>query len=155
MATSIFDSEVQAVLDKTQTKDGALFPSPEDWRDTCIYFLMVDRFNNPDAVPRNTPFDAEFNQFQGGTFNGIRNKLQYLKDLGVGALWLSPVLKNCQFNSGTYHGYGIQNFLAVEPRFASSPDLAETELRGLVAAAHGLGIYIIFDIVLHHPVHVF
>jgi glycosidase len=155
MATSIFDSEVQAVLDKTQTKDGALFPSPEDWRDTCIYFLMVDRFNNPDAVPRNTPFDAEFNQFQGGTFNGIRNKLQYLKDLGVGALWLSPVLKNCQFNSGTYHGYGIQNFLAVEPRFASSPDLAETEWRGLVDAAHGLGIYIIFDIVLHHAGDVF
>jgi glycosidase len=155
MATSIFDSEVQAVLDKGQTPSGALFPSPEDWRDECIYFLMVDRFNNPDAAPRNAPFDAQFNQFQGGTFNGIREKLGYLKDLGIGALWLSPVLKNCQFDTHAYHGYGIQNFLAVEPRFASSPDLAESELRSLVDEAHRLGIYVIFDIVLHHAGDVF
>ena len=100
MPTSIFDHEVQAVLDQSQTAGGALFPSPEDWRDQCIYFLMVDRFNNPGAPPRNLPFDAEFSQFQGGTFNGIKAKLPYLKDLGVGALWLSPVLKNCQFEKG-------------------------------------------------------
>jgi 1,4-alpha-glucan branching enzyme len=128
MLTSICDREVQAVLDQARTPNGALFPSPEDWRDQCIYFLLVDRFNNPDSPPRHEPFDAEFNQFQGGTFNGIRDKLQYLKDLGVGALWLSPVLKNCQFDAHSYHGYGIQNFLAVEPRFGSRPELAESEL---------------------------
>ncbi len=155
MATSIFDDEVQTVLDQGQTPSGNLFPSPEDWRDECIYFLMVDRFNNPDTAPRNAPFDAQFNQFQGGTFNGIREKLGYLKDLGIGALWLSPVLKNCQFDGHAYHGYGIQNFLAVEPRFASRPGLAESELRNLVDEAHRLGIYVIFDIVLHHAGDVF
>jgi 1,4-alpha-glucan branching enzyme len=155
MVTSVFDNQVQAVLDRAQTPSGALFPSPEDWRDQCIYFLLVDRFNNPDAAPRNAPFDAQFNEFQGGTFNGIREKLGYLKDLGIGALWLSPVLKNCQFDAHAYHGYGIQNFLAVEPRFASSPELVESELRSLVDEAHRLGIYIIFDIVLHHAGDVF
>jgi glycosidase len=155
MPTSIFDNEVQAVLDQSQTAGGALMPSPEDWRDQCIYFLMVDRFNNPGAPPRNLPFDAEFSQFQGGTFNGIKAKLPYLKDLGVGALWLSPVLKNCQFDTHAYHGYGIQNFLAVEPRFGSTAALAEQELRSLVDEAHRLGIYVILDIVLHHAGNVF
>ena len=155
MTTSIFDSEVQAVLDKVQAPGGALFQSPEDWRDECIYFLMVDRFNNPQVAPKNMPFDAQFSEFQGGTFNGIRQKLGYLKDLGIGALWLSPVLKNCQFDDHAYHGYGIQNFLAVEPRFASKPELAESELRSLVDEAHRLGMYLIFDIVLHHAGDIF
>jgi len=44
---------------------------------------------------------------------------RYLQRLGVGAIWLSPVLQNCQGQDGTYHGYGIQHFLAVDPRFAS------------------------------------
>src|SRR5258708_9432489 len=152
MITSIFDKEVQAVLDGA-TAPGAMFPSPEDWRDQCIYFLLVDRFNHSDAGPKNTPYDAQFSQFQGGTFNGIRAKLSYLKDLGVGALWLSPVLKNCQYNTGSYHGYGIQNFLAAEPRFASRPELADTGLRALVDVAHRPRSYIIFAIVLHHAGH--
>jgi hypothetical protein len=100
MITSIFDQEVQTVLDKA-TAAGAMFPSPEDWRDVPIYFLLVDRFNNSDAPPKNAPFDAAFAQFQGGTYNGIRNKLPYLKDLGIGALWLSPILKSCQFDPYT------------------------------------------------------
>ena len=155
MPTSINDREVQAVLDQARAGHGTLFPSPEDWRDQWIYFLMLDRFNNPKAPPRNLPFNAEFSKFQGGTYNGVRDQLKYLQQLGVGAIWLSPVLKNPQFDEHAYHGYGIQNFLAVEPRFASSPDKAESELRQLVDEAHALGIYIIFDIVLHHAGDVF
>jgi glycosidase len=155
MPTSINDREVQAVLDQARADRGTLFPSPEDWRDQWIYFLMLDRFNNPEAPPRNLPYNAEFNKFQGGTYNGVRDQLKYLQQLGVGAIWLSPVLKNPQFDETAYHGYGIQNFLAVEPRFASSPDKAESELRQLVDEAHALGIYVIFDIVLHHAGDVF
>ena len=102
-----------------------------------------------------------YSDFQGGTFNGIREQLDYLKTLGAGAIWLSPVQKNCQY-SPSYHGYGIQDFLAIEPRFASNPALAkqdprfvENELRQLVDEAHARGIYIIFDIVLHHAGDVF
>jgi len=65
------------------------------------------------------------------------------------------VRKNCQFDDHASHGYGIQNFLAVEPRFGSKPELAESELRSLVNQAHRLGIYVIFDIVLHHAGDVF
>ncbi|HLQ45328.1 MAG TPA: alpha-amylase family glycosyl hydrolase, partial [Planctomycetaceae bacterium] len=54
-----------------------------------------------------------------------------------------------------YHSYGIQNFLAAEPRFASTPDKADAELRQLVDEAHKLGMYVVFDIVLHHAGDVF
>lgn len=138
------------------------FPSPADWRDHWIYFLLVDRFHNPQAPPRFTPFDGLHGIFQGGTFNGVRQQLEYLRQLGVGALWLSPVLKNCQYNPFTYHGYGIQDFLQIDPRFASDPQVArvnpqlvEGELRALVDEAHAHGMYVIFDIVLNHTGDVF
>ena len=153
--TSLYDPEVQSVIDQARAGGGKLFASPADWRDQWIYFLLLDRFNNPGAPPRNLPYNAEYSQFQGGTFNGVRSQLPYLRDLGVGAIWLSPVLKNPQFDKFAYHGYGIQNFIAVEPRFASSPQHAETELRDLVDAAHHAGIYVILDIVLHHAGDVF
>jgi glycosidase len=174
MQTSIWGTDVQAVLDKARVPGfksvqvgnqvveiPAPFPSPEDWRDTLIYFLLVDRFNNPQAPPRHLPWDSEYSDFQGGTFNGVREQLDYLKALGVGAIWLSPVLKNCQY-SPTYHGYGIQDFLSIDARFASdpaqakkNPQLVENELRQLVDEAHAHGMYIIFDIVLHHAGDVF
>ena len=138
------------------------FPSPADWRDQWIYFLFIDRFNNPQAAPRHTPYNGMHGVFQGGTFNGVRQQLGYLQHLGVGALWLSPVLKNCQYSPFTYHGYGFQDFLQVDPRFASDPEaaqadpqLAEDELRALVDEAHARGIYVIFDIVLNHVGDVF
>jgi glycosidase len=142
-------------LDQASIEVPAPFASPEDWRDQWIYFLMLDRFNNPTTPPRNLPYDAPFGGFQGGSFNGVRQQLPYLKELGVGAIWLSPVLKNAQYSQGSYHGYAIQDFLRIEPRFASSPGVAEQELRALVDEAHRLGIYIIFDIVLNHTGDVF
>jgi len=155
MITSIFDPALQQVLDQSRANNGALFPSPEDWRDVPIYFLMLDRFNNPTAPPKNLPFDAPFGQFQGGTYQGVIAQLDYIKSLGFGALWLSPVLKNRQSDPTAYHGYGIQNFLTAEPRFASNPANADAELRALVDAAHQRGLYVIFDIVLHHAGDVF
>ena len=155
MATSIADPRVQQVLDLARSGNGTLFPSPEDWRDVPIYFLMVDRFNNPSRPPAQLPIEAAFGQFQGGSYAGIRAQLPYLRDLGFGAIWLSPVLKNPQYDRSAYHGYGIQDFLAAEPRFASDPARADEELRALVDAAHNLGLYIVFDIVLHHAGDVF
>jgi glycosidase len=108
--------------------------------------------------PWNSPTDT----FQGGTLNGVRAQLDYLQELGVKALWLSPVLKNCQFDAHSYHGYGIQHFAAIDPRLASDPEaarldptLVETELRQLIDDAHARGMYVIFDIVLNHTGDVF
>ena len=81
--------------------------------------------------------------------------MRYIKELGAGAIWLSPVLKNRQSDRGTFHGYGIQDFLQPEPRFASVPGKEEDELRALVDEAHALGLYVIFDIVLNHAGDVF
>ena len=61
------------------------FPSPQDWRDGWIYFLMLDRFNRSDGKPPvSMPYDKPFGQYQGGTFNGVRERLRYIKDLGAG-----------------------------------------------------------------------
>jgi glycosidase len=137
------------------------FPSPRDWRDLWIYFLLVDRFNNPAAPPRQR-WDGVHDGFQGGTLRGVQAQLDYLQQLGAGALWLSPVLKNCQYQDQTYHGYGIQDFLAIDPRLASdpvqaraNPSLVEDELRALVDQAHARGMYVILDIVLNHTGDVF
>ncbi len=155
MPSSIDDPAVQQAIAAARHGGGTLFPSPVDWRDMPIYFLLVDRFNNPAAPPRNLPFDAACASFQGGTFAGVQAQLPYIKALGFGALWLSPVLKNPAFDQSAYHGYGIQDFLAVEPRFASAPGREEAELAELIAAAHAIGLYVILDIVLHHAGNVF
>ena len=174
MPESAWDAEVQSTLEQAYQPGVKLvyvgnrnvevltpFPSPIDWRDTWIYFMMIDRFNNPGAPPRHQPWDQPWRDFQGGTFAGIKQQLDYLQELGVGAIWLSPLLKNCQFTP-SYHGYGFQNFLAIEPRFSADPEHArndpqfvESELRELVDEAHARNIYVIFDIVLHHVGDVF
>jgi glycosidase len=152
MATSLYSPDFLTIFNQYRDTGGptGAFPSPADWRDQWIYFLMVDRFNNSAAPPKNLPFDAEFSGFQGGNLASIQDQLPYIQGLGTGAIWLSPVLKNVPNQPGTYHGYGIRDFLHVDPRFARNANSADDELRSLVDAAHKLGMYVILDIVLNH-----
>jgi glycosidase len=175
MPQSVLDRDVTSALEafrmdagrkssRTATVDGKKrsipypFPSPEDWRDSWIYFVLTDRFNNPDAPPRST-WNRKFGFRQGGTFNGIRAQLPYIRDLGATALWLSPVLKNSKPDTWEYNypGYSTQDFLGVDERFASDgkTKTAERELTALVNEAHALGIHVILDIVLNHAARVF
>ncbi|MBI1276933.1 MAG: alpha-amylase [Anaerolineaceae bacterium] len=168
MALSMYDAAVNDILQaapaKTITASGAEipypFPSPADWRDQWIYFLLVDRFNNPVKPP--TPDEFPSNVYQGGTFAGIKEQLPYLKNLGVGAIWVSPVQMNPQWFNDYWGGYGTLDFLRIEPRFCADieraktdPAYADEEFRQLVDEAHALGIYIILDIVLNHVGDVF
>ena len=133
------------------------FPSPEDWRDHWIYFLMIDRFNHPAKPPAGT-WNHPYSRHQGGSFKGIEQRLDYLSALGVGALWITPVVKNPAADwDYNYHGYAAQDLLAVDARFGSDGTraTAERELRELVDAAHDRGIYVILDIVLNHTARVF
>jgi glycosidase len=133
------------------------FPSPIDWRDCWMYFLLLDRFAN-DQAPPNFRWNQQYDYRQGGTFKGITTQLNYLQDLGVKALWLSPVLKNPHPNwQYNYHGYDTQDFLHVDERFGSDGTLAsaERELAELIAQAHGRGIFVILDMVLNHAARVF
>nr|WP_245602787.1 alpha-amylase family glycosyl hydrolase [Gloeothece verrucosa] len=84
------------------------------------------------------------NRFTGGTLRGITDKLDYLHSLGVTTLWINPPWKQ-RADLETYHGYGIQNFLEIEPRFGTSQDL-----RDLIDAAHDRGMYVILDIIFNH-----
>src|SRR5689334_4588854 len=167
MPNSVYSPEVEAAfaaartpservvnVDRRPVRIACPFASPEDWRDRWIYFALVDRFDNPDAPPRAT-WDRPFGGFQGGTLQGVRRRLGYLQRLGAGAIWLSPVLQNCQAQDGTYHGYGVQHFLRVEPRFAEDKSDPDGELRRLVDEAHARGMHVIMDIVLNHAGDVF
>jgi glycosidase len=153
MPTSLLAEDFQSVLDEVRD-DGSgrirLTPSPVDWRDQWIYFLILDRFNNRLRPPKDKFDSPKFVNFQGGTFRGVKEQLPYLKELGVGAIWLSPAFRNMACETGTYHGYGIHDFLRAEPRFAEDPNRADDELRELVDEAHQKGLFVIFDIVLNH-----
>jgi glycosidase len=162
---TISDAQQAAATGRTRTVsvDGqqrtilSPFPSPGDWRDCCMYFLMIDRFNNPAGPPRAT-WNQRFDFRQGGTFKGVQAQLGYLEKLGVKALWLSPVLKNSRPEfQYSYHGYAIQDFLNVDERFASDGvrATAESELTELIDEAHARGIRVILDIVLNHAARVF
>lgn len=138
---------------------GRVFPSPISWRDQILYQILPDRFSdgqedhrpcfNPDQAqayraPHRADWMAAGNRFNGGTLRGIQTKLDYLQGLGVTTLWLNPPWKQ-RADLQTYHGYGIQNFLEIDPRFGT-----RQQLRDLVDAAHDRGLYVILDVIYNH-----
>ncbi len=142
-------------------------PLPRDRRfqgfspDDVIYLLMPDRFANGDltnddpAVSRGLFDRHKARYYHGGDFQGIIDHLSYLKELGVTALWLTPVYDNVNHLNERekyegepitdYHGYGAVDFYGVEEHFG---DLAM--LKKLVDSAHALGIKVIHDEVANH-----
>jgi glycosidase len=159
----------------TLTANRSYYASPTSWDDELLYFLMLDRFSdgkefggfadshdapvdNPTQT-RTTPlfnlqqdaWQAERNSWFnngktwcGGNLSGLQDKLGYLRRLGVTAVWLSPIFKQVA-GSDNYHGYGIQNFLDVDPHFGT-----REQLQTFVAQAHEAGIRVILDIILNH-----
>jgi glycosidase len=142
-------------------------PSPHDWRDEILYFLLVDRFS--DGQEKTRPLldrtklssarpnlgngeawrwdrwaESGAARWQGGTLRGIESKLGYLRRLGVTAIWLSPVFKQ-RAHLDTYHGYGVQDFLEVDPRLGTRADLVD-----LVRSAHEEGLRVILDVIFNH-----
>jgi len=116
-----------------------------NWRDNIFYMIVTDRFNDGD--PRNNNIRAVYapakkNGIHGGDLKGIEQKLPYLKELGVNAIWLTPVQKNVR---GAYHGYWIQDFLAVDPQLGTMDDLKQ-----LIRAAHTMDIRVFLDVVCNH-----
>jgi glycosidase len=147
------ESRPTTLADLNTEPVGAVFPSPRDWRDQVLYFLLVDRFDN--NAPDIPAFDAATSSkgrdakngplFQGGNLRGIIRRLDYIQDLGATAIWLSPIIKNRLDDPYAYHGYGIQDFLSIDPRYGTLADLQE-----LVHEAHVRGLYVILDIVINH-----
>ncbi len=159
-------------------KQNHYHPSPLDWSDQVIYFLLTDRFSNGqedgykdaagtvvqgtaqmfspadagNAVRTQTDvqaWESAGTQWLGGTLKGITSKLGYLKRLGITTLWISPVLRQ-RPGVDDYHGYGVQNFLHIDPHFGTDQDFKD-----LVTEAHQAGLFVILDVILNHSADVF
>jgi glycosidase len=154
-----------------------------DWRDAVMYFLLVDRFYDSDGVADQvnnvTGGDAAngpSGQYEGGDLNGVQEKLPYLRDLGVTAVWLSAPYDNRDTAGAAidpnadphtysgYHGYWPKpaNISFADPNNPSPrPRVedrigSEDDLRALIDAIHntegadGHGIKVLFDYVMNH-----
>jgi glycosidase len=161
------------------TQGRTYFASPAAWEDEVLYFLMLDRFSDgretgyrdnagalvtTGTTPPFRPADRgnatstaadrqkwieAGNKFVGGTLRGLESKIGYLQRLGITAIWVSPIFRQVP-SQETFHGYGIQNFLDVDPRFGTRADLVS-----LVNTAHQHGIRVILDVILNHAGDVF
>ena len=121
-----------------------------------LYMLMPDRFaqgagHNP-QVKGMRPYKEDRSQpslRHGGDLNGIREHLDYFCELGVTALWLTPVLENnspdTENGFSTYHGYATTDYYKVDPRFGTNEDY-----RRLVDEAHAKGLKVVMDMIFNH-----
>ncbi len=133
-----------------------------DWDESIIYFMLTDRFFDGDSA-NNDPYGVGYDTnkrgtYQGGDFKGITDKLDYLDNLGVNTIWISPIVENVEYdvrynatdeNTGEpyygYHGYWANNFGELNPHFGTMVDF-----HNLIDAAHERGIKIMVDVVLNH-----
>ena len=121
-----------------------------------LYMLMPDRFaqgaNHPKQIPGMRAYVEDRSKpslRHGGDLNGIREHLDYFKELGVTALWFTPVLENDSPDSengfATYHGYATTNYYKVDPRFGTNDDY-----KRLCDEAHAKGLKIVMDMIFNH-----
>ena len=104
-------------------------------QNAVIYQIMIDRFAGFSPGARDDTMD-----WTGGTFRGIAEKVDYLTDLGVNVIWLSPFFKNAW-----YHGYEAIEFREPDPHFGTGQELKE-----LVDVLHGRGMRVLMDFVPNH-----
>ena len=130
-------------------------PSP-DWREQVIYFLMIDRFNdgnpqnNDQGVGEYNPHNKLF--YSGGDLKGVTQQLDYIKNLGASAIWITPPIANQWWNPVTqatgYHGYWPAHFMQVDKHFGSLADYQQ-----LSHQLHSRDMYLIQDAVVNHVGH--
>lgn len=121
-----------------------------------LYMLMPDRFAN--GNPDNDVIKGMRDEFcnrqepslrHGGDLEGIRQHLDYFNQLGVTALWLTPVLENDrpadQGKYSTYHGYATTNYYRVDPRFGTNE-----QYKNLVSECHKKGLKVVMDMIFNH-----
>lgn len=119
--------------------------------DDVIYLIMVDRFadgdrNNDELANAPGTYDrSKPRAYHGGDLRGIRDHLDYLRQLGVTTIWLTPIVENDPQSAQDYHGYGAVDEYAVEEHFGTLKDLQE-----VVSAAHSQRMKVILDFVPNH-----
>ncbi len=119
--------------------------------DDALYLIMPDRFADGDPTNDQPPLSpgtydrGKPRAYHGGDLRGIQEHLAYLRDLGVTALWLTPVYDNYNAAPEDYHGYHAVDFYAVDEHLGTLKDLDE-----LVSAAHRHGLKVYLDTVVNH-----
>jgi glycosidase len=124
--------------------------SPNFWGEQIVYLIQADRFNDGD--PSNNEINIEpaqekgdlnsiFDFHHGGDIEGIIQRLDYLQNLGITTLWITPMVKH----SGAFHGYCTTDPTAIDPSFGSNEGY-----RRLVQEAHARGMYVVMDVVINH-----
>ncbi|CAM2923978.1 type I pullulanase [Paenibacillus sediminis] len=129
-----------------------------DWDEARIYFMLTDRFYDGD--PSNDDPSGEHQDkslpetYHGGDFQGIIDKLDYLQDLGINTIWITPIVDNIDYNVGkdqpwqnqyAYHGYWAKNFEAIDEHLGDLKTFQD-----LINKAHDHSIKIMVDVVLNH-----
>jgi pullulanase len=131
-----------------------------DWDEARIYFMLTDRFFDGDKSNNGAGYDPNHPEaYHGGDFRGIIEKLDYLDQLGINTIWISPIVDNIDFNKGVdfkttdslaakqhaYHGYWAKDFTKLDEHFGDIETFKE-----LIDKAHAKGIKIMVDVVLNH-----
>ncbi len=154
--------EVQDSVNNAQGDEDIAQPAiQKPIQDEVFYFVLPDRFENGDpsndtaGIPGDRldhGFDVtDKGFFHGGDFAGLMNRLDYLEELGISSLWLTPVFKNNPVQgsgsdvSAGYHGYWITDFTQTDLHLGSND-----ELSALVSEVHGRSVKLFFDIITNH-----
>lgn len=117
------------------------------WSRQSIYFLLTDRFSDGNTANNNwggfNTNRSNPSQWHGGDFQGLINKLDYIKGMGFTAIWITPV--QAQRSTNAYHGYWTYDFYGIDGHLGDMAKLQE-----LVNTAHTKGIYVMLDVVANH-----
>ena len=145
--------------------ESKLLVADAEFRNEVIYFIVVDRFY--DGNPRNTgtrsdlndPHRQDWNKYWGGDLEGILNKLPYLEQLGVTAVWLTPLFEQVEAafeGEAPLHGYWARDFKRINPRWVNDPlevrlfTRNDTVFDRLVAELHQRKMKLVLDFVCNH-----
>ncbi|WP_058308407.1 pullulanase [Gracilibacillus massiliensis] len=131
-----------------------------DWDESIIYFMLTDRFYDGDPS-NNDPYDLNYDgydnprgTYQGGDFKGVMEQLDYLDELGVNTIWITPIVENVGYDVNydasegsyfAYHGYWAKDFEELNPHLGTLD-----EFHALIDAAAEREIQIMADVVLNH-----
>lgn len=132
-----------------------------DWDEAVIYFMVTDRFfdgnSGNNAANGNETYGTNAGLYHGGDFAGVTQKLDYLDELGVNTIWITPIVENIKgvavtgngkedvpYNAA-YHGYWASDFTKLNPALGT-----DAEFQALIEAAHAKGMKVMVDVVLNH-----
>jgi cyclomaltodextrin glucanotransferase len=163
------DTLVEEVKPESEIDLEFLYTRDIEFRQETIYFLVVDRFYDGDPENSEGPnpelYDPEgkdWGKYWGGDLQGVIDKLDYLKDMGVTAVWLTPLFEQVEalfIEQAAIHGYWIKDFKRLNPRFIAKGDnpsinqtqeTKDTVFDKLVYELHQRNMKLVLDIVCNH-----